>query len=164
MDAAVSGDRKIMLHFGGLVAAHFIPASRGIRCDGPSALATIPEKPSPDSEGPDSCADDSSYSSGCPELRYDEYPDGPAYPDGPGYFTRGDFLEYYGEIDGAARWASMGPISSTPDMDVSAWPAKFRTGFVKCSARTLMGVLRSLNYRSRPRHSLRLVPREDFMY
>jgi len=52
-------------------------------------------------------------------------------------------------------------------MDVSAWLARFRTGFDKCFAGILVGVLRTLNYRSKkksPPHSFRLVPREDFEY
>ena len=89
MDTAVSDDRKEMLPFGGAVAAHINPASRGLPCDGPWALATTPEESPPDSDGSDSCTGDFSDSLGRPELRYDESPDGPAYPDGPGYFTRG---------------------------------------------------------------------------
>ena len=46
---------------------------------------------------------------------------------------------------------NLGPISSTLDMDVSAWPARSRTGFVKCFSGIPVGVLLSLNYRSKPR-------------
>ena len=60
---------------------------------------------------------------------------------------------------------SLGTTMFTPEMDVFAWPARFRTGFAKCfakcSAAILVGVLRSLNYRPRPPHSFRLVPRRD---
>ena len=56
------------------------------------ALATIPEASSSDSDDP--CADDYSDSSGRPEMRYD----------GPGYFPRDASLNYYGDIDGVARW------------------------------------------------------------
>ena len=62
------------------------------------ATATIPGTSSSDSSGPDSCADASSVSSGPHELRYDE-----VLPDGPGNFTQDDFLDYYGDVDGAAR-------------------------------------------------------------
>ena len=45
-------------------------------------------------------ADSSSDSSGCPdtELRHDE-----TIP-GPGCFSRDVFLDFYGDVDGAARW------------------------------------------------------------
>ena len=71
----------------------------------------IPDEPSSFSNDP--FADDSSDSLGCSELWYDES------VDGPGYFTRGDFLDYYGHIDGAARWARAKVYDSDDDADGS---------------------------------------------
>ena len=59
---------------------------------------------------------------------------------------------------------NLGPILPTHDTDVGAWPARFRTGFDKFFAGIPVGVSRSLNYRSRPPHSFRLVLREPFEY
>ena len=77
MDAAVvyepysipSDRESVLLPFGGHEAAHTNLASRGLPY-GPGAIATIPEASSSVSD--DSCAEDSSDSSGCPEMRYDK--------------------------------------------------------------------------------------------
>ena len=58
-----------------------------------ATATTIPDASSSDSRGPDSCADASVVFSGPLELRYG----------GPDPFTRADFLNYYGNDDGAAR-------------------------------------------------------------
>ena len=65
--------------------ANINPASRGLRYDGPKALATIPEESSSDSVDPD--------------LRHDVFPD-----DGHGYCPRDELPARCGPIDGAARW------------------------------------------------------------
>ena len=80
---------------------------------GHARLAEIPKESSSDSDGPelrydgsaasspasaDPRADDASVSSGCPEMRYDRTL-------GPGFFTREDFLDFYGDADGASLWA-----------------------------------------------------------
>ena len=80
----LTDDRKEILPSDGPVAAHITSPSRGLHRYGPRALATAPKESYPDSGGPDSCADKS--------------------PDGRGYFTRGEFLNYYNGIDGAAWW------------------------------------------------------------
>ena len=78
MDAAVANDRnRVPLPFGA------------------GALATIPVASSPDSDDPS--ADDASVSSGCSEMRYDKA------IFGPGYFTREDYLDFYGDVEGATR-------------------------------------------------------------
>ena len=90
-------DREpVILSHGGHEAAHTNLASRGLPYDGAGALAMTPEASSSDSDRP--CADDSSYSSGRPEMRYDEF-----ILDGARYFSRGDFLDYYGHLNGVAR-------------------------------------------------------------
>ena len=61
-----------------------------------ATATTIPGASSSESRGPASCAGGSFISSGPSELRNDE--------NGPGYFTRDDFLDYFGDVDGAARW------------------------------------------------------------
>ena len=122
MDAALrlTGNLKDILPCGGPVAAHITFASRGLYRDGRRALATAPEEPFPGSDGPDSCADKSSDSSGCPEVRCGNS------PDGNGYFTRDDFLYYYGDINGAARWA-LGAARRIPEALVSLVPAESAT-------------------------------------
>jgi len=72
-----------------------IPEESSSVSDGPDPSAD--DSPTSDSVSLDSCPGDSSDSDG-PELRHDDS------PDGHGYFTRDDFLGYYGDIDGAARW------------------------------------------------------------
>ena len=89
------GREPAILSFGGHAAARSILASRGLPHDGPRALGTIPEESSSNSDAEDPCAGDSSDSPGCSELRYDESLDG--------CFTRGDFINNYGHIDGVAR-------------------------------------------------------------
>ena len=99
MDADCSNDRQpVTLPFDGHAAAHINSAFRGIPYDGPRALATTTREPSSDSHDPDPCANDSSDSSGCPELRYGESLDGPSY------FTRDDFFDYNDHIGWVARW------------------------------------------------------------
>ena len=97
------------LPFGGHEASQTNLASRGLPY-GPGALATTPEASSSVSD--DSCAGDSSYSSSCPEMRY-----GKAIL-GPGYFTRDDFLDYYGH-NGIARWERATVYDSDDNADGS---------------------------------------------
>jgi len=109
----------------GASAAHTNLASRGLPY-GHGALATIPEASS--SVSVDSCADDSSDSSGCSEMRYDKA------ILGPGYFTREDFLDYYGH-DGIARWeraTAYDSDASSDSLTISSCPTK------DCRALSLM--------------------------
>ena len=81
MDAGCANDRKrVLLPFGAL-----------------GALATISEASSSDSDDP--CADDASDSSGRPEMRYDKFIRG-----GTSIFSRDEFLDFYGDVEGATRW------------------------------------------------------------
>ena len=62
-------------------------------------LAKTPEESSSVPDDPDPSAHDSSTSdSGGPELRFDDH------PDDHGLYTWDEFLENYGDADGAARW------------------------------------------------------------
>ena len=81
MDATVANDRKrVLLPFGAL-----------------GALATTPEASSSDSDDP--CADDASDPSGRPEVRYDKIIEGSTC-----IFSRDEFLDFYGDVEGATRW------------------------------------------------------------
>ena len=96
MEAAVANDRnRVLLPFGA------------------GALATISVASSPDSDDPS--ADDASVSSGCSEMRYDKA------ILGPGYFTREDFLDYYG-YNGIARWERATVYDSDASSDSSSCP------------------------------------------
>ena len=72
-------------------------------------------------------------------------------------------LPHSAEVPRSLRRNS-GPISYTLEMDVYAWPARLRTGIVECIDSILMDLSRSLNYRSWPSNSFRLVPCEALEY
>ena len=112
MDASCTDDRTSVLPIGGHAAAHTGLASRSLPYDGPGALATITVASSPGSDDP-SAHDSSSDSSGCPdtELRHDE-----TIP-GPGCFSRDVFLDFYGDVDGAARWERARVYDSADNAD-----------------------------------------------
>ena len=120
MDAAnvhdpvsIPNDRdSAILPFGGHEAAHTNLASRGLPYDGPGALATTPGASSSDSDDP--CAGGSSDFSGRSEMRYDEF-----ILDSPYYFSRDDFLDYYGHLGRVARWERATVHGSDDDAESS---------------------------------------------
>ena len=94
MDAGCANDRKrVLLPFGAL-----------------GAFATISEASSSDSDDP--CADDASDSSGRPEMRYDKFIGGRTC-----IFSRDEFLDFYGDVEGATRWERARVCDSADDAD-----------------------------------------------
>lgn len=129
-----TNDRKsVPIPSGGHGADYTYLASRSPPSDSPGALAAIPGKSLSDSDGPYPSADDSSSSDSVsfdsfpgdsfvyrPELRFGDS------ADGPGYFIRDEFLDYYGDIDGIARWVratvynpDVGAAASNADADTA---------------------------------------------
>ena len=96
---SLARDTEYSSHTNMNAAATTTPGASLSESSGPDATDPIPGALSSDSSGPDSCADGSSVSFGPQKMRYGE-----SILDGPCYFPRNYFLDYYGSVDGAARW------------------------------------------------------------